>query len=330
MTEVKDGWYPKVEPQNKGRIAVIGSGPAGLTVARNLALDGYEVKIFDHSVIGGMLTQSIPDFRLPPEVPQREIEEVKKLGITIENGHLGSDFTLKDLLEEYSAVFLSIGAHKDQMMRIPGEDLDGVYQALHFLKDIKQGKKISFEGKKVIVVGGGNVAMDVARTARRLKGEVKIVYRRAWEQMPADEEEIRGAEEEGVEFNLLVNPVEILGKGKVEGIRCIRMELGEPDESGRRRPVPIKGSEFEMEADIFIEAIGEVPEGDKLEPMGLKVTSWGSIEVDENMRTNIEGVFAAGDAVTGAATVIEAVAGAIKAAEAIKEYCEKRRRLVRA
>lgn len=172
--------------------------------------------------------------------------------------------------------------------------------------------------------------MDVARTARRLKGEVKIVYRRAWEQMPADEEEIRGAEEEGVEFNLLVNPVEILGKGKVEGIRCIRMELGEPDESGRRRPVPIKGSEFEMEADIFIEAIGEVPEGDKLEPMGLKVTSWGSIEVDENMRTNIEGVFAAGDAVTGAATVIEAVAGAIKAAEAIKEYCEKRRRLVRA
>lgn len=319
-------WYPEIRERREERIAVVGSGPAGLTVASRLALKGFNVTIFDSGPFGGMLTQSIPDYRLPPEVPLKEIEEIKKLGVEMKRGTLGEEITIDSLFKEgYAAIFLGIGAHKTGWMAIPGEELEGVYSAVHLLKDIKLGGEApSFKGKRVIVVGGGEVAIDAARTARRLGGEVTIVYRRAWEQMPAAEEGIRGAQEEGVEFLLLVNPVEIRGEGKVERISCIRMELGPPDETGRRRPIPIEGSEFELPADIFIEAIGESPQSEALESMGLKLGRRGLIETDDEMRTNLEGVFAAGDAVTGAATVIEAVAEGLRAAESMVEYCEQR------
>jgi homotetrameric NADPH-dependent glutamate synthase len=325
---MRERWYPEVRAHRAERIAVVGSGPAGLTVAAKLALEGFRVTVFERSeVVGGMLLQSIPDYRLPPDIPPKEIEEIKRLGVELKTGlELGRDFTIQSLKDEgYAAIFLAIGAHKDQWMGIPGEDLAGVHSAVDWLKGIKMSKdRPSLKGKKVIVVGGGDVAMDAACTALRLGGEVTLVYRRAREQMPATPEELQAAEKEGIRFSLLTNPVEILGQGgKVRGVRLIRMELGEPDESGRRRPIPIPGSEFEVPADMVIEAIGENPEGEALAKMGLKVTKWGGIEVDDQMRTNLEGVFAAGDAVTGAATIIQAVAGGLKAVESIKEYCEK-------
>ncbi len=323
-------WYPEVRTRRPERIAVVGGGPAGLTVACKLALEGFRITIFERSeVVGGMLLQSIPDYRLPPEIPPKEIEEIKRLGVEIKTGmELGKDFTIQSLKDEgYTAIFIATGAHKDQWMGIPGEDLAGVHAAVDWLKEIKLSdpkERPSLKGKRVIVVGGGDVAMDAACTSLRLGGDVTIIYRRAREQMPATPEELQAAEKEGVKFSLLTNPVEILGKdGKVRGVRLIRMELGEPDESGRRRPIPIPGSEFEVPADMVIEAIGENPEGELLEKMGLKVAKWGGIEVDDQMRTNLEGVFAAGDAVTGAATIIAAVGGALKAVESIKEYCER-------
>ena len=321
-------WYPEVRPNRSERIAVVGSGPAGLTVACKLALEGFPVTVFERSeAVGGMLMQSIPDYRLPPDVPPKEIEEIERLGVEIKKGmELGRDFTIQSLKDEgYTAIFLAIGAHRDLWMKIPGEELEGVHSAVDWLKEIKLNKeRPSLKGKKVIVVGGGDVAMDAACTALRLGGDVTIVYRRAREQMPTTPEELHAAEKEGVQFSLLTNPVEILGEdGRVKGVRLIRMELGEPDESGRRRPIPIPGSEFEIPADFIIEAIGENPEGEALAEMGLKVNKWGGIEVNDRMETNLEGVFAAGDAVTGAATIIKAVAGALKAVESIKEYCEK-------
>ena len=321
-------WYPKVEGIREERITVIGSGPAGLTVARNLALSGYQVTVFDSSPnLGGMIAQSIPDYRLPPQFPSKEIEEIKKLGVKFQKGTLGEDLTLNFLFDQgYKAIFIGIGTHKGMKMNVPGEDLEGVHEALDLLRDIKLGKTLpQFEGKRAIVVGGGNVAMDAVRSIRRLGADVTLVYRRSWEEMPAGKEEVREAREEGIEFKILTNPTRILGSGRVEGLECIRMELGEPDASGRRSPIAIEGSEFIIPSDFFIEAIGEGPESESLKSMGVEVDRRGLVQFDDNMSTNVEGVFVAGDLVSGPATVIEAVAGGLRAAESIDEYLKTKR-----
>lgn len=321
-------WYSKVETKLEEKVAVVGSGPAGLTVARNLALLGYQVTVFDSTKnLGGMIIQSLPSYRLPPQVPKKEIAEIAKLGVKFIKAALGKELTLSSLFEKgYKAIFVGIGTHKGIMMNIPGEDLSGVLEALDLLKDIKLGEALpQFQGKKVIVVGGGNVAMDVARSTRRLGADVTLVYRRSWEEMPAAKGEITEAQEEGIEFNILTNPAKILGDGKVQELECIQMQLGEPDDSGRRRPVPVEGSEFKIPADFFIEAIGEGLESEALKSMDVELSKRGLIKVGDDMKTNLDGVFAAGDAVSGPNIVIEAVAGGLAAAESIDKYLKSKR-----
>lgn len=324
------------EKKNGRRVAVIGSGPAGLTCAGDLAKMGYEVTIFEalHEP-GGVLVYGIPEFRLPKEkVVAKEIENVKSLGVTIEtNVVVGKSVTIDELLEEegFDAVFIGSGAGLPKFMGIPGEQANGVFSANEYLTRSNLMKAFDetsntpiMRGKKVAVVGGGNVAMDAARTALRLGAEVHIVYRRSEEELPARVEEVHHAKEEGIIFELLTNPVEILAdeKGWVCGIRCIRMELGEPDESGRRRPVEIPGSEFVIDADTVIMSLGTSPN-----PLissttrGLEVNKWKCIVADdESGRTSKEGVYAGGDAVTGAATVILAMGAGRAGAKGIDEY----------
>jgi glutamate synthase (NADPH/NADH) small chain len=331
----------KCEKKNK-KIAVIGGGPAGLTCAGDLAKIGYDVTIFEalHEP-GGVLVYGIPEFRLPKDtVVKHEIENVKKLGVKIETDVIiGKTVTIDELMEEegFSAIFIGSGAGLPKFMGIPGENYNGVFSANEFLtrnnlmkafrKDYDTPIKV---GMKVAVVGGGNVAMDAARTARRLGAEVHIVYRRSEEELPARKEEIHHAKEEGIIFDLLTNPVEILAdeKGWVKAMKCIRMELGEPDASGRRRPIEIKDSEFIMEVDTVIMSLGTSPN-----PLiasttkGLEANKWGCICADEETGiTSREGVFAGGDAVTGAATVILAMEAGKKAAKAIDELLMKKKK----
>jgi len=328
-----------------GSVAVVGSGPSGLTLAGDLARMGYRVVIFEafHKP-GGVLVYGIPEFRLPKAIVEREIEYIKSLGVEIKTDYvIGRIKTIDELLkDEFDAVYIATGAGLPWFMNIPGENLNGVYSANEFLTRSNLMKAYRFPeyktpikiGKNVAVVGGGNVAMDAARTALRLgSGEVHIVYRRSRVEMPARVEEIENAEEEGVIFHLLTNPVRIIGgekeslKGKwVKEIECIKMELGEPDQSGRRRPVPITGSEFRMPMDIVIMAIGTGanPLISSTTP-DLEINRWGYIVADtENGRTNKPGVYAGGDIVTGAATVIEAMGAGRKAARAIDEYISSR------
>ena len=326
---------PSVAPSNGYKVAVIGSGPAGLACASDLAKMGYDVTVFEalHKP-GGVLEYGIPEFRLPKEkVVKPEIESVKDLGVKIVTDVVaGRTVTVDSLLDEegFSAVFIGSGAGLPRFMGIPGENLNGVYSANEFLtrNNLMKAYRDDYmtpvlHGRKVVVVGGGNVAMDAARTALRLGSETSIVYRRTENELPARKEEVHHAKEEGVEFMMLTNPVEILGdeKGWVRGIRCIRMELGEPDESGRRSPVPVPGSEFEMETDEVIMALGTSPN-----PLiakttrGLETNRRGCITADENGATSRPGVFAGGDAVTGAATVILAMGAGRKAAAAIDKY----------
>ena len=322
--------------KNGHKVAVIGSGPAGLTCAGDLARMGYDVTIFEalHKA-GGVLSYGIPEFRLPKdEVVAAEIENVKSLGVKIEtNVIIGKSVTVDELMEDegYEAVFIGSGAGLPMFMGIPGENANGVFSANEYLtrNNLMKAFREDYEtpiahGKKVAVVGGGNVAMDAARTALRLGAEVHIIYRRSEEELPARREEVHHAKEEGIIFNLLTNPTEILvdDNGWVKGIRCIRMELGEPDASGRRRPVPVEGSEFEMEADTVIMSLGTSPN-----PLisstteGLDVNRKKCIVADEdNGQTSKEGVFAGGDAVTGAATVILAMGAGKAAAKGIHEY----------
>jgi glutamate synthase (NADPH/NADH) small chain len=323
----------EVKPNGK-KVAIVGAGPAGLTAAADLAKLGYDVTIFEafHEP-GGVLIYGIPEFRLPKSLVKREIEGLKKLGVKIlTNVIVGKSITIDELLEEgYKAVFIGSGAGLPKFMGIPGENLNGVYSANEFLTRINLMKAYDFpnshtpikRGKKVAVVGGGNVAMDAARSALRLGAdEVHIVYRRSEAEMPARLEEIHHAKEEGIIFDVLTNPIEVLGEdGWVKGLKCIRMKLGEPDESGRRRPVPIEGSEFVMDVDTVIMAIGTSPN-----PLiasttpGLAVQKWGGIIVDEETcATSKDRVYAGGDAVTGAATVILAMGAGKKAAKAIHE-----------
>ncbi|MCM1088257.1 MAG: NADPH-dependent glutamate synthase [Muribaculaceae bacterium] len=323
------------EKKNK-KVAVIGSGPAGLTCAGDLAKMGYDVTIFEalHEA-GGVLVYGIPEFRLPKEdVVFKEIENVKSLGVKIEtNVVIGKSVTIDELMEKegFEAVFIGSGAGLPKFMGIPGEQANGVFSANEYLTRsnlmkafLEDSETPIMRGKKVAVVGGGNVAMDAARTALRLGAEVHIVYRRSEEELPARVEEVHHAKEEGIVFDLLTNPTEILAdeNGWVKGMKCIKMELGEPDASGRRRPVEIPGSEFTMEVDTVIMSLGTSPNPlISSTTQGLEVNKWKCIVADEEHgKTTKEGVYAGGDAVTGAATVILAMGAGKAAAKGIDEY----------
>ena len=328
-------------PESNGhKVAVIGSGPAGLTCAGDLAKKGYEVTVFEAlHLAGGVLVYGIPEFRLPTSIVQKEIDTLKQLGVKIETDMvIGKVLTIDELKEEYGfeAVFIGSGAGLPRFMNIPGEALCGVYSANEFLtrtnlmKAYREGSQTPIQkAKRVAVVGGGNVAMDAARCAKRLGAdEVFIVYRRSEAELPARKEEVEHAKEEGIEFRLLNNPVRILddGKGFVGGMECIRMELGEPDASGRRRPVEKAGSEFVLDVDCVIMAIGTSPNPlIKSTTEGLETQRWGGIVADETTgQTSREGVFAGGDAVTGAATVILAMGAGKAAAKAMDEYIQNK------
>jgi len=330
---------PDIQKKNR-KVAVIGSGPAGLTCAADLAKMGYSVTIFEaFHTPGGVLMYGIPEFRLPKDLVQREIDYVRKLGVEIKtNMVVGKSITIDELKEDgYEAIFIGSGAGLPNFMGIPGENLNGVYSANEFLTRINLMKAYLYPevdtpvkvGKNVAVVGGGNVAMDAARSAKRLGAEnVYIVYRRSEAEMPARLEEVHHAKEEGIIFKMLTNPVRILGTddGWVNGMECIEMELGEPDASGRRRPVPKKGSEHVIDVQTVIIAIGQSPNPlIKATTPGLETQKWGGIVVDEETgATSIPGVYAGGDAVTGAATVILAMGAGKKAAAAIDEYLTRK------
>ena len=329
------GVKPVVAPANGHKVAVIGSGPAGLACASDLAKLGYEVTVFEalHRP-GGVLEYGIPEFRLPKDkVVAAEIASVKALGVKIETNVIaGRTVTIDSLLDEegFAAVFVGSGAGLPRFMNIPGEHYNGVFSANEFLtrNNLMKAYRDDYDtpihaGKKVVVVGGGNVAMDAARTALRLGAETTIVYRRTEKELPARAEEVHHAKEEGIQFAMLTNPVEVIGdeKGWVKAVKCIRMELGEPDESGRRSPVEVPGSEFEIETDTVIMSLGTSPN-----PLiakttaGLETNRRGCLVADENGATTRPGVFAGGNAVTGAATVILAMGAGRKAAAAIHEY----------
>lgn len=330
----------RTAPRNGRRVAVVGSGPAGLACASDLAKMGYGVKVFEalHKV-GGVLVYGIPEFRLPKErIVAREIDAVKALGVEFETDVIvGRTVTVDSLLDEegFDAVFIGSGAGLPRFMGIAGENLNGVVSANEFLTrtNLMHAYDPAYDtpiyvGRRVVVVGGGNVAMDAVRTAKRLGAEAVIVYRRSEKELPARAEEVHHARMEGIEFRMLTNPVEVLGddKGWVRGIRCVEMELGEPDASGRRSPVAKAGSEFDMACDVVVMALGTSPN-----PLlaattdGLETDRRGCISADAEGATTREGVFAGGDAVTGAATVILAMGAGRKAAKAIDAYLKEKR-----
>lgn len=317
------------------RVAVVGSGPAGLSCSADLARAGVDVTIFEalHEA-GGVLVYGIPEFRLPKSLVKKEIDGVKSLGVKIETDVVvGKSVFVEELLEEYDAVFIASGAGVPMFMHIKGENLNGVYSANEYLTRVNLMKAYKADSvtpirraKRTVVVGAGNVAMDAARTALRLGNEVTLVYRRSRAEMPARAEEIEHAEQEGVKFDLLVNPVEILGdeNGNVKGARLIRMQLGEPDASGRRRPVEIEGSEFEIECDQIIVALGTTPNPIiKKSFPSLETSKKGTIVADENGKTNVDKLYAGGDAMTGAATVILAMGAGKRSAKAILDEFAK-------
>lgn len=324
-------------PKNGKRVAIVGSGPSSLTCAGDLAKMGYTVTIFEAlHIAGGVLVYGIPEFRLPKAIVQREVDGLKDMGVDVEtNVVIGRSISIDDMLQKYDAVFVGSGAGLPRFMGIEGENLKGVYSANEFLtrinlmKAYKEDSRTPVQhGRRVAVVGGGNVAMDAARCAKRLGAqEVCIIYRRSMEELPARAEEVENAIEEQIEFKTLMNPTRILGdeNGNVSGIECVNMELGEPDESGRRRPVAIKGSEHIIDVDSVIIAIGTSPNPlIKSTTAGLEVDKRGCIVADENGRTSREGIFAGGDTVTGAATVIKAMGAGKAAAKAIDEYIKSK------
>ena len=327
---------PTLPPKTGKRVAVVGAGPAGLTVAGDMILRGHAVTVFEAlQEPGGVLMYGIPEFRLPKEIVRAEVDYLKQLGVEFVMDYVvGRNSTIRELLDEegYHTVFIGTGAGLPSFMEMPGENLIGVYSANEYLTRANLMKAYLFpeydtppiSRQRVAVIGGGNVAMDSARTALRLGAEVTVVYRRAREQMPARGEEVHHAEQEGVQFQLLTNPLRVLGdkRHRVTGMECMRMELGEPDDSGRRRPVPVKGSEFVMDLDTVIVAIGNKP--NPLVPRTtpeLKTTKWGTVVTDAaTMQTSIPGVFAGGDIVSGAATVILAMGQGRIAARAMDAY----------
>lgn len=327
---------PKVEAAKNQKVAVIGSGPSGITCAADLARKGYQVTIYEalHKA-GGVLRYGIPEFRLPNEIIDHELEFLNQMGVEIKlNRIVGNNLTMEELKDKYDAYFAGTGAGAPRFLGIQGEDYKDIYSANEFLTRINLMKAYKFPeydtpikvGQKVAVIGGGNVAMDSARSALRLGAQSHIVYRRTEEQAPARDEEIDHAKEEGVQFDFLVSPVRFLGNdGWVKQIELLQMKLGEPDDSGRRRPIPIEGSETIEDFDTVIIAIGQTPNKIFYQNVkGLKVKPWGGIVVDENQMTSIDGLFAGGDAVTGAATVILAMGAGRKAAQSISNYLESK------
>jgi glutamate synthase (NADPH/NADH) small chain len=326
---------PQVKPRPTGRrVAIVGSGPAGLTAAGQLARRGHDVTIYEalHKP-GGVLVYGIPEFRLPKKIVAQEVERLQEAGVKIEcNVVIGRTYTIPELQKNFDAIFIANGAGLPVFMNVPGENLKGVYSANEYLTRINLMAAYQFphadtpvlNGQRVAVVGGGNVAMDAVRTAKRLgAAEAMIVYRRTHDELPARAEEVHHAEQEGVRFEFLTAPLEVIGSDKrwVAGMKCQKMRLGEPDSSGRRRPEPIPGSEFILDCDIVVVAIGT-----KANPLltatcpELKLNKWGNIVADENGQTSIPGVFAGGDIVRGAATVILAMGDGKKAAQAMDEY----------
>lgn len=326
--------WPEIPERNGHKVAVIGSGPSGLTCAGDLARMGYDVTVFEAlHVAGGVLVYGIPEFRLPKKIVELEINGLKALGVKIQtNVVIGRSMSIDDLFEEgYDAVYIGSGAGLPRFMGIPGEELKGVYSANEYLTRVNLMKAYLpesatpiYHAKRVAVVGGGNVAMDAARSAIRMGAEeVFVIYRRSFEEIPARKEEVVHAQEEQIEFKTLTNPTEILGdeNGNVKGIRCVKMELGEPDETGRRSPHPVEHSEFDIDVDCVIMAIGTSPNPlIKSTTTGLDVNRRGGIIADENGQTSRKGVFAGGDTVTGAATVIKAMGAGKIAAKSIDEY----------
>lgn len=327
-------------PHDKGKVAVIGSGPSGLTAAGDLAKLGYEVTIFEAlHMPGGVLTYGIPEFRLPKAIVSKEIERIQATGVTIEtNVVVGKTITMEEIMADFDACYLSVGAGAPNFMGIPGTSLNGVYSSSEYLTRINLMKGYEFptydtpvqKSKNVVVIGGGNVAMDAARSAKRLGAEnVSIIYRRSREELPAREEEYHHSVEEGINYHWLSNPIEYLndGTGKLTAVKCVKMELGEPDESGRRRPQVIPGSEFIVEADTAIEAIGQGANRVLLDTFPeLQLNRWGYIDADPTTgATSIPGVFAGGDIVTGAATVILAMGAGKVAATQIDQYIQTKK-----
>lgn len=327
---------------NNHKVAIIGSGPSGLSCASTLAKFGYDVTIFEAlHLAGGVLVYGIPEFRLPKEIVNKEIEGIKQLGVKVEtNVVIGKTISIEELKQEYGfeAIFIGSGAGLPKFMNIPGENLNGVYSANEFLTRVNLMKAYlpnsSTPIKKntnVAVVGGGNVAMDAARCALRLgANKVYIIYRRGFEELPARQEEVEHAKEEGIEFKILTNPIEIIGDNNntVSKIKCIEMELGEKDASGRRRPIEKENSEFELDVDCVIMALGTSPNPlIKSTTVGLETQRWGGIIIDENTMTTVDGVFAGGDAVTGAATVILAMGAGKQAAIAIDNYIKNNKNI---
>jgi putative selenate reductase YgfK subunit len=325
--ELKTGKAEKPNPiptSHSEKVAIIGSGPAGLTAAYELVNRGYPVTVFEGAPkLGGALRYCIPAYRLPKGVLEDEIDYIRALGVDFKvSTTVGKDITINNILRQgYKAVFIGTGAHQCLSLNIEGEELEGVIHSLTFLNDINCGRPVTL-GKKVIIVGGGNVAVDAARTAKRLgPDEVTVLYRRTEQEMPAHKQEVAEAKLEGVKFQFLTAPKKIVGKdGKAAGIECVKMRLGEPDESGRRRPIPVESSEFTVSADTVILAIGETPDTSFL-PKEIQVTRGNTIVVDQvTLQTNVPNIFAGGDAVTGPASVIEAIAAGKKAVASIDRY----------
>ncbi|MBU0600645.1 FAD-dependent oxidoreductase [bacterium] len=317
---------PEVKESSGQRVALIGGGPASLSAAYYLSLNGHSCTVYEAlPKLGGMLRYGIPEYRLPKKILDDEIKKITDLGVKVKtNLALGFNFTLEDLKREYQAIFIGLGSHGDYKLEIEGEELAGVLFGVTFLRDLGLGKEVKLRGR-VAVIGGGNTAIDAARSALRLGAtEVIVIYRRTEKEMPANEIEIKEAKHEGVKFHFLSAPVKAIGEdGKVVALECLKMELGELDKSGRRRPVPILNSEFIIKLDFVIAAVGQFPQVEALKREGIEISKRGTVAVKGSYLTNSKGVFAGGDVVTGAATVIEAIASGKKAAISIDRYLKK-------
>ena len=318
--------YEKPFQERGKRVAIIGGGPSGLSAANDLARMGYSVTLFESfPVPGGMLNVGIPPYRLPREIVQKAIDEVRQLGVEVLTGTpIGKELNLERLRKEFDAVYIAAGAHKAEKLGIPGEDLQGVIHGVTFMRMVNLGEEIRM-GQRVAVVGGGNTAMDAARSSFRLGAkEVSILYRRTREEMPVDEKELEEVEEEGIKIHYLTSPIKVLsGDGlKVSGVRCIRNRLGEPDKDGRRRPIPVEGSEFEIDIDLLIPAVSQSPDISFLpEQIGLEISRWDRLAVNpETFETNVSGIFAGGDFVTGPRDVIRVIADGRRAALSVHSY----------